>query len=131
MARRKNPILIKFNKPDEDVETQKLWQQSQAIRPDMTRQEFDDGLKQFLAQHHIMPDNIRKVDIPGLDPEIKIMVSLGKTKEIGYYPDFSSRKAPHEYVHKTKDEFLATDASGKTLIYGGKTIVKSDGWLHF
>jgi hypothetical protein len=69
------------------------------------------------------------VEIPSLDPQTKVVISLGKVEEIQYTPSSKSRKAPHKYVHETKEEFLATDYTGKALFLYGKTFVAPSGWL--
>ena len=122
------PILIKVNPPG-DVEA--LWREAKRLKPKLERKEFDAALRQHLQHHDYIPDGFLIVDVPGLDEEKHpIMIEVGKVDEVIYNPAKKSRKSGAKYVHKTKDERLLTDSTGKTLILHGKTHAKDDGWLH-
>lgn len=95
------------------------------------KKEFFDACKQYKNQHGTWPEEAKLQKVPGLSPDIKFLVNMGKSKAIFYNAiNKKSRKGNYNYVHPTKDQYLLTDAKGEVLIYRGKTRVKSDGWLH-
>ncbi|HDI51230.1 MAG TPA: hypothetical protein ENF45_01245 [Bacteroidetes bacterium] len=128
--KKSNPLLIRVN-PSDDQEN--LWIKAKSLKPDLTRKEFDRAIKQFYNQHHCLPDKLTLEDVPGIAPDVKVLIKVGNVDQIHYSPDQYSRKAPYRYFHKTKRESLLTDADGKILILNGKTKISNrgftKGWL--
>lgn len=124
---------MKIN-PQDDGEKENLWTRAKSLKPEITRKQFDDALKQFRQQHHILPASMELVDIPGIDEDkIPIVIKVGDVGEMFYKPDPYSRKSKGKdikYIHKTRMETLVTDATGKALLMFGSTVMKNDGWLH-
>lgn len=106
-----------------------LWQKAKGLKKDLGKTEFDQALAQYVSQHHTLPQKMEVVDIAGLDPQVKVVVTVGKVNGIEYTPAAKSRKGDHDYRHDTKKEFLGTDAQGKMLILFGKTYMSRRGWL--
>lgn len=126
-----NPLLITVN-PSDDGKIEKIWEEAKTLKPDVSRAQFDAGMKQYWQQHHSLPASLSVEDIPVRD-DVQVMAVVGNVEEIFYKPDSSSRKnkdGETKYIHKTKSEKLATDSSGKMLILYGTTEMKPDGWLH-
>ena len=124
---RQNPVLIKVNPGDEK---DSLWKKAKELKPDLKKKEFEKGLKQHFQQHGSLPAKMEIADIPGVDG---VFVEVGGVNNIEYVPNPKSRKqkgGPYRYVHKTKDEKLYVDTTGKSKILHGKTTMKKDGWLH-
>lgn len=144
---KKNPTLIRVNPSREEVTIddymackrgrdgiEACWKKAKKLSPRLTRRYFNKAIDQYIRQHHCLPEEIKKIDVPGLDKKHKIMIHVGESEEILYCPRYGrklgKRGGKIKYVHRTEKQDLLTDPDGKVLIYRGKTKMKADGWLH-
>lgn len=126
---KRNPLLTVVNPLPQEID--RLYVEAKRLMPSLERNEFEEGVEQFVRQHGCLPRKMSLCELDGFAGNV--LIEVGKSDQIRYSSRGNSRKAPHDYYHDTKGCLLVTDSTGRFLGYLGDVRVansgKNAGWL--